>query len=410
VRAARLKIVRAPLVDQSRSNCPRCRQPMSGCWCERIEPRATRERIVFLQHPREARNTLGTARMAHLALEGSALLIGTDFSQNAEFRRILEESREGAVVLFPAEGARDVGELRGREPAATIIVIDGTWWQAQKIWKSNPVLRALPSFRIEPRQPSQYGFRSEPEPHCISTIEAVAELLDALSVDVKAGTYEAFLAPFRALVDRQLAHAKGPHRAPRRRLRARPHKPFVLPAPFDTQPERAVLFFAEGNGWPASMDPRPPTEVLQAMAVRPTTGEVVGSFVRPSRGLSPTALKNLGIGEEALQGWLEPADLRERFRAFSREGDAWLSWGHFSAGLLAGTGLDLPSLVYLRPIFNRLLHAKVGAIEKAHRRFELAPVLPLFPGRGGLRLAMLVSLWRYLLDRLGSEGLNVHAR
>jgi len=82
-------------MDQ-RPTCPRCRQPLvvpsgqsearTGCWCQNLVAQKTRAQFVLLQHPREARNPMGTARMAHLSLEGSRLLAGIDFSANRDFQ------------------------------------------------------------------------------------------------------------------------------------------------------------------------------------------------------------------------------------------------------------------------------------------------------------------------------------
>ena len=49
-----------------RPTCPRCRRPASYCYCAHLTPIASRTRVVFLQHPREHRMPIGTARMTHL--------------------------------------------------------------------------------------------------------------------------------------------------------------------------------------------------------------------------------------------------------------------------------------------------------------------------------------------------------
>ncbi|MGC4114711.1 MAG: DTW domain-containing protein [Myxococcales bacterium] len=390
---------RQPLPTERRPTCSRCRQPESGCWCKQLVPKPTRSKFVLLQHPREARNLMGTAHMAHLGLAGSTLLVGIDFAANRDFGALLEQERERSVVLYPAPGARDVRELANRDPPPTVWVIDGTWKQAQKIWKKNPALHSLPAYRIEPRMPSQYGFRSEPEPHCISTIEAVAELLEALG-ESRPEDYEPFLAPFRALVGRQLGHANA---NPRRRGRARPPRPFVLPPPLGEHPERAVVFFVEGNGWPASWETRPPTEAIQAMAVRLATGERVGEFIRPRHGLSPTVLGNLELDESALAGWIEPEAMAQKWREFRKEGDVWCGWGHFSGALLANAGVDTAGLevVDLRALAKRLMRARVGKVEQTYDFLQLPAPVPVWPGRGGRRMAMLEAVARAMITRAG---------
>ena len=65
---------------QPRAACGRCGRPVVVCFCDRITLLPTRHRLLLLQHPRERRMGIGTARLAHLALPGSQLRVGLDFS------------------------------------------------------------------------------------------------------------------------------------------------------------------------------------------------------------------------------------------------------------------------------------------------------------------------------------------
>src|SRR4051812_30398279 len=98
-----------------REVCLRCRRPARLCYCGHLPALATRTKVILLQHPREARMPIGTARMAHLALPGSELHRGVYFHDNARVRALMEEP--GTALLFPGEGAinpEDVapGEIR----------------------------------------------------------------------------------------------------------------------------------------------------------------------------------------------------------------------------------------------------------------------------------------------------------
>src|SRR5262249_45058131 len=96
-----------PLRPTPRSTCARCRRPAAFCWCRLIEPATTRTRIVFLQHPRESRTRIGTARMAHLALTSSELHVGTSLPGPPGPR---------TAVLFPGPGAAPPAILAEGEP------------------------------------------------------------------------------------------------------------------------------------------------------------------------------------------------------------------------------------------------------------------------------------------------------
>jgi DTW domain-containing protein YfiP len=178
-----------------------------------------RARVVLLQHPREARNRCGTARMVRRALPRSEVLVGVDFEEDLRFRALLADAGD-PVVVYPADGARPVTELAARRGPFTLIVVDGTWWQAEKIWRRNPSLRALPVYRIEPAQPSRYSIRrGDPTPAGLATVEAVAAALDA--ADAAPGRHASLLAPLTALVEGQLRQASSERRSPRHRPRRR---------------------------------------------------------------------------------------------------------------------------------------------------------------------------------------------
>ncbi len=186
-----------------RAVCERCARPRVVCYCAHLPTLPTRTRVLLLQHPRERNMAIGTARMAHLALPNSVLRIGVDFAADA----VVTGAIAGAApsyLLFPGPDARDVAELP-RDQALNLFVLDGTWWQAGKLLKSNPLLQRLPRVAFTPARPSDYRIRRQPAPFCVSTIEALAEVLNRLEQD--RGPFEALLQPFRAMIDRQQWYA-----------------------------------------------------------------------------------------------------------------------------------------------------------------------------------------------------------
>jgi hypothetical protein len=129
-------------------------------------------------------------------------------------------SAPGAALLFPGEGATPAAE-RAAEPPPVLLVVDGTWHQAERMLQHNPFLAALPRIAVSSDLPSGYGeLRREPGPGTLPTIEAVALALGALERDP--ARFEPMREAFRQAVDRQLAVARGPRRSPRHRSPAAP--------------------------------------------------------------------------------------------------------------------------------------------------------------------------------------------
>jgi DTW domain-containing protein YfiP len=169
--------------------------------------------VVILQHPREARLAICSAHMTRLALENAELHRGVRFAANPAVRQAAATA--GAALLYPGAGATPAGELTPRPPPV-LLVVDGTWLQAERMLRDNPFLAALPRVAVVPDLPSGYGeLRREPGPEHLPTIEAVAQALGALEGDP--ARFEPMRTAFRKLVERQIACARGPLRNPRHR-------------------------------------------------------------------------------------------------------------------------------------------------------------------------------------------------
>jgi DTW domain-containing protein YfiP len=169
--------------------------------------------VVLLQHPREARLAICTAWLAHLALPNSEIHRGVRFDADARVGEVLRAP--GTALLFPGEGAVPAA-ARAADPPRALVVIDGTWHQAEKMIRESPAVAALPRISVAPDRPGGYGdLRREPSPECLSTIEAVAVALGRLEGDPV--RFEPMRVAFARMVEEQLACARGERRNPRHR-------------------------------------------------------------------------------------------------------------------------------------------------------------------------------------------------
>jgi DTW domain-containing protein YfiP len=177
-------------------------RPKVVCYCEFITELETRTRVLLLQHPRERDVGIGTARIAKLSLPNSELRVGVDFSEDPVVKKAVTEN---AYLLFPSKTAIDLHEVNQDKPI-TLVVVDGTWWQARKLWRRNPMIAALPHVRFTPNAPSNYRIRREPADHCVATIEALAHVLGTLEGDPE--RFQTMLTPFHKMVEKQLEYAR----------------------------------------------------------------------------------------------------------------------------------------------------------------------------------------------------------
>lgn len=378
-----------------RAVCQRCLRPQVTCYCGELPPIPTRTRVVLLQHPRERRVAIGTARMAHLALPNSELHLGVEFSRHERLQRLLADPASRPAVLYPAAEAPGP-DAWTEEPPRTLVVIDGTWTQARKVLSLNPCLRALPRISLRPARPGNYRIRREPAAHCLSTIEAVVEALGQL--EGEPARFAPMLAAFDRMVDRQLACQQarvGPSRY--KRLRARPRRGW---RPEELSPERLsrlVLVHAEANA-PALTDPvRFDPELVHLAALRPSTRERFEAFIAPGRPLSESTPRHLELPAERLLEGEELGAALARWRRFLGPEATLAAWGPFTRQLLAAAGAPDGPFLDLRQAATRVLGARPGGVHCAAARMSTGPVTAWASGRAGRRLAALEQVLDGLL-------------
>lgn len=394
-----------PALLVPRERCLRCRRPQSVCYCAHLASLPTETRVLVLQHPKEQHMAIGTARMAHLALPNSSLRVGLDFSKDAEVVTAIAPPQR-AYVVFPSEHAVDARTLAGGEPI-TLVVIDGTWWQAQKLLKLNPALRALPHIAFVPERPSQYRIRRQPASHCVSTVEALAQVLTALEPD--AGPFTRLLDPFLAMVDRQAAFAtevKSSRHSALAAARKKKGPPPTLADRLAVPWEQIVCVHGEANAWPIRHPDHAPAETVMWTAHRPSTGETFECVIRPRRQLAPSTANHLDVTREELMAGVDVAQWQSRWRAFVREDDVFVQWGTFTGKLALGCELPRPArLIELRSEALQQLRAKVGTVEECLAMIGGEAVPVGVRGRAGRRLAAQVAVLRALW-RMPRRGLS----
>jgi DTW domain-containing protein YfiP len=192
-----------------RLRCATCLRPQRGCICRWITPVACQVEVLILQHPLEADNPKGTARLLQLSLRSSRLLVGEVFDtpawqppgntrQNLLLYPDLPSDRGAGLPLPPppAPGVlRDPSQLR-------LIVPDGTWRKSRKLLHLNPALQQLPRLSLQDLPASNYRIRRAHRPGQLSTLEAVCAALAQLEAD--SGPFQPLLRAFDGFVAQQM--------------------------------------------------------------------------------------------------------------------------------------------------------------------------------------------------------------
>jgi DTW domain-containing protein YfiP len=334
-----------------------------------LSPVPTRTRVVFLQHPRERRMPVGTARLTHLGLPNSELHVGVSFENHARIDALLRE--EGVALLYPGPGSRTPAELPPGS-VKTLFVIDGTWWQAQKLFKTNPALAELPRIGLNPERPGNYRIRKEPAPHCLATVEAVTQVLGQLEGEPQ--RFTPLVAAFDRMVDLQLGHIAA-RTGPRRSKKMPPQEQPRVSRALAAQRENLVILYAEGNAYACGEGEASPPEVIHWVAVRPATGERFEAVVAPRRPLGENVHFHVELPRERIEHGEPMPSALARWSAFLRPTDVYCGWGFHARDLLAAEGDAPRPLVDLRVIATNALRTRAGGTESAAE--ALCPELDL---------------------------------
>jgi DTW domain-containing protein len=348
----------------------------------------------MLQHPRESGVPINTARIVELALEGAERHVALRIDEVPRLRARLADPAAPAILLYPGEDAIDLAVAPPPGPV-TLVVLDGTWWQAKKLFQYNPELASLPRYSLQPKSPSNYRIRREPALHCISTIEAIAEALSVL--EPNGFERERLLQPFDAMVEHQLHYASS--RSAHRHLayKARPRKP-RLPRLLRERASDLVVFYGEANAWPRGSALGGEAEVVHWAAERLGTGERFEAFIAPRRPLSPSFELHTRVASQRVLEGEDFAQFHERLRGFVRDRDLLLGWGSYAYDRLVAEGVELPERLDLRELTRRQLRQKTGEVAGCATLLGVVPEAPWALGRTGERLAAAVGVARALVE------------
>ena len=171
--------------DIPAGRCPVCNRSMKACFCGFVAPFETKTRFVLLMHPKEFKyQKTGTGRLTKRSLPNSEIVMGENFTRNSRVQALLSDPAYHPVLLYPGRESVNLSEggilsvPAGKQ--LLVLVIDGTWRLAKKMMHLSTNLHSLPRVCFTPSSASRFLIKQQPHANCLSTIEAVYYLLDAL--------------------------------------------------------------------------------------------------------------------------------------------------------------------------------------------------------------------------------------
>ena len=207
-----------------RQYCDQCQRPIRTCWCQYLPKpkiKLSKTKVIIIQHPNETKRAIRTAKMLEHGLEDCLIFVRRKVmtleikdnlsSEEKTLRSWL--SHPGAHLLFPRKNAKTPEQLHNSNlEEMVLIVLDGTWDEAKKMYSWSPALQALPKIILDlskSQVQSQFVIKTQPNNKCLSTVECVAHTLAVF--ENRSEIVENLTKPLLAMCSIQISHGAVKH-------------------------------------------------------------------------------------------------------------------------------------------------------------------------------------------------------
>lgn len=156
--------------------CPKCRIHKLLCFCSEITHIDNHHRVSIIMHHREDHLTTNTATLIQLVLNNSQIARRGLPEKPFKLEDLNITSDETPLFLFPHEDAIELNQdflEKNKDKKFHLIVPDGTWNQAKKVYRREPTLAHIPCVKLPPVPASQYYLRKTPRADGVCTFEAI---------------------------------------------------------------------------------------------------------------------------------------------------------------------------------------------------------------------------------------------
>lgn len=130
-------------------------------------------KFTLLTHFKELEKRSNTGRLVVDVLGGAAGQIRWD-RMNPPAGLLEEINAGGVALIYPGASDEKGDDLTG---VRHVIIIDGTWHEARKIFQRSPYLRDIRRVCLKTSEKSMYNLRKNQKESCLCTAECVINIL-----------------------------------------------------------------------------------------------------------------------------------------------------------------------------------------------------------------------------------------
>ncbi len=190
-----------------RAKCSQCDFLESRCLCAYLFPIENQTTLIILQHPSETDHALNTVRLMKKTFQKIIVITDEKFSLNSQFMELYKNFKESMGLLFLSPSSLPIENYSDRKLSSKIthlVLLDGTWKKAKKIFHLSPELHSLPNYALKSQQKSQYRLRKSPIAGALSTLEASVLALKIVEPTINLQSLELLEKAFDKMIENQI--------------------------------------------------------------------------------------------------------------------------------------------------------------------------------------------------------------
>lgn len=186
------------------TRCEGCNLPELNCLCPYQSVAESRVQVWLITHPIEHYKPTNTGRLIKDVLAPTRVFTWYRTTPDPELLSLLTDPRYAPFVVFPDDQpdyadrvvAIDAVHEAACERIPVLILLDGTWRQARRIFRKSPYLDMLPVLPLHTERLTRYRLRKPVSESHLCTAEVAAELLRQAGEGEAANTLDDYFDAF----------------------------------------------------------------------------------------------------------------------------------------------------------------------------------------------------------------------
>ncbi|MDE1514119.1 MULTISPECIES: tRNA-uridine aminocarboxypropyltransferase [Vibrio] len=176
--------------------CAYCMVEVSHCLCAHQPEIDSQIAVLLIVSENEVFKPSNTGRLIADTIKATHVYQWSRTEPDPQMLALIADPQYYPVLIFPAETEQDKSrvlnpipsDFAGKQPL--LVLIDGSWREAKRIFRKSPYLAQLPLVSVEPERLSRYMMRKSDNEQHLATAEVASLVLSMFGEHSAATTLE----------------------------------------------------------------------------------------------------------------------------------------------------------------------------------------------------------------------------